>query len=1105
MRGLAGSLLSHQFLRDVLPSALAGRLGEREAEAARRRARRALARQYLLGPASPVRAVFDLAVAPLLAALGFRAADVSPLASGLMTATLTAPGAGAERAAAVLIVAPWGSSLDGAWREAVVAGIGAGAAWCLCHNGRALRLLDARRTYARRHLELDLDVAVRDAGLFSILWGLLRAEAFAPDEAEAEDEAAGGSTIDRALLLSDRHQQSVRASLERGVEDSVQAIVRALAGHGLRGSRGSEVDQALTLVYRILFLLFAEARDLVPMWHPTYRDGYSIAALCERALAHERARGLWPALQACSRLAHAGCRAGELVVTPFNGRLFAAASAPLGESRRVNDATVRSVLLALGTAPGPGGRRLVSYGDLGVEQLGSIYEGVLDLGRRKATGSFYTPRPLTEYLVRRALHPLVEGRTSREILSLKVLDLAMGSGAFLVAACRYLAAACERAMIRDGESPGAGLTPADRVSLRRAVAHRCLYGVDLNPTAVQLGRLSLWLATLAADRPLTFLDHRLRVGDSLAGASLDDLARRPPCASGRGAPPPTPLFEDDEHLTRVIAETTRGRARIAEEPGDTVDAVRAKEHALAALNGHGAPLAGWRAVADLWCAVWFWPDPRHAPDGREFGALAAELRGAAPPLPPRLQGPRLAQAAAIARERRFFHWPLEFPEAFVGEDGRARAAAGFDAVLGNPPWEMLRSHGPRSLPKADASRSTNAEKRGGGDRLARFARASGIYRLQSRGHTNLYQLFLERALSLVAPDGRVGLVLPSGLALDHGSAPLRRHLLERWDVDSIVGFENRDAVFPIHRSLRFLLLTATRRRPAGRIACRFGERDARRLDTIPDAGAPPDAFPVELTPPMIARLSGEELAIPELRAAIDLRIAEKASASAAALRSADGWNARFGRELNAAEDRPAFRPAGRGLPVVEGKQVGPFAVDVGASRFSLPRAEAERRLDAAATFARARLAYRDVASSENRLSLIAAIVPAETVTTHTLFCLKTRLSAADQLVLCGLLNSYVVNYLARQRIGTHLSAAIVERLPVARPEPGADDHDALRRLSVRLTANPRDAEAAAALHARVARLYRLDEKELRRILDTFPLEPPAARDRVLAAWRALDT
>ncbi|MGH9329792.1 MAG: hypothetical protein ACRD09_05060, partial [Vicinamibacterales bacterium] len=248
---------------------------------------------------------------------------------------------------------------------------------------------------------------------------------------------------------------------------------------------------------------------------------------------------------------------------------------------------------------------------------------------------------------------------------------------------------------------------------------------------------------------------------------------------------------------------------------------------------------------------------------------------------------------------------------------------------------------------------------------------------------------------------------------------------------------------------------------------------------------------------------------PELRTPVDLRIAEK-TAAAPPLGLPAGWGVRFGRELNATDDREAFRPpprqgsgqAGGWLPIVEGKQLAPFVVDLRASRFSLTEPEARARLGGD-PFTRPRLAYRDVASAGNRLSLIAAIVPSGCVTTHTVFCLKEAMGTADQQVLCALLNSYVTNFLVRQRIGTHLSAAIIERLPVPRPERGSIPYAELRKLSSRLAADPRNAEAAARVQARAAAVYSLSEDELSHVLDTFPLVPAERRAAVLTAWRAL--
>jgi hypothetical protein len=210
---------------------------------------------------------------------------------------------------------------------------------------------------------------------------------------------------------------------------------------------------------------------------------------------------------------------------------------------------------------------------------------------------------VTDFVVRRTLAPLVDGRSSDAILSLRVVDPAMGSGAFLVSACRFLADRAERALVAEGAWMERDVTEADRAELRRTVAERCLYGVDINPTAVQLARLSLWLTTLAADRPLTFLDHHLAVGNSLVGARLAELGR-PPAArlAPRASDPQLTLF-GDEALHAMARAVIPDRLRLAREPSNTPQSVREKERRLDRLVAGDGPLARWARAADLWCGL----------------------------------------------------------------------------------------------------------------------------------------------------------------------------------------------------------------------------------------------------------------------------------------------------------------------------------------------------------------------------------------------------------------------------------------------------------------------------------------------------------------------
>ena len=407
-------------------------------------------------------------------------------------------------------------------------------------------------------------------------------------------------------------------------------------------------------------------------------------------------------------------------------------------------------------------------------------------GERKSTGSFYTPRPMTEFLVRRALHPLVAGRSSDEILRLRIMDPAMGSGAFLVAACRYLAGALERALGSEGHDWDPDERPARRAELRRLVAQRCLYGVDLNPMAVQLARLSLWLTTLARDRPLTFLDHHLASGDSLLGAGLAQLMR-PPSSGGNARstqPRALPLFADDSPV-RMLATILPDRFRLAIDPEETPADVREKERALAQLGAPGAPLARWKSAADQWCADWFRDAGPVSPP--VFADLVRGILREGASLHPHQHAALANDANAVARAQRFFHWELEFPEIFFDAAGRPDPAGGFDAVIGNPPWDALRADS-----GDDASRRRARPERA--TRL-RFFRTSGLFRHQGAGHANRYRLFVERAMHLLRPAGRLAMVLPSGLVTDHGSGPIRRALLDGMQIDRLIGFDNRACIF----------------------------------------------------------------------------------------------------------------------------------------------------------------------------------------------------------------------------------------------------------------------------------------------------------------------
>lgn len=1021
------------------------------------------------GPATGLHAVVDDAALPLFRTLGYQVMDVARERDRALL--VMRPASGAPVAA---IVRPWAARRSESWREVARAAARAGAAWVFVWAPPFLSLVDASPSSSRRALEMTFPAAL-DRESFARVWTLCSASSI--------------SRLRLVVLESHRFQDAVRTDLQRGVMTALRALERAVPRGRAAAPGATPFDQALTLVYRLLFLMFAEARDLVPVRHPAYGRSYAIRALCRDALEERAPVGLWEGLAAITRMSRAGCRADDLIVRPFNGRLFARGSAPALERRRrlnrgdrggaVEDAAMQEALIAIATRPSDAGRVEINYADLGVEQLGAVYERVLDIdaaprrershsARRKESGTFYTPQPLAEFLVRRTLAPLVSGATSDAILALRVVDPSMGSGACLVAACRYLARAYRHALVDEGRCADADFDADERARIRRLIAERCLAGVDANPVAAQLARLSLWLTTLSRGRPLSFLDHRLRVGNSLIGASPEDLTR---LGTNPRRTASLPLFEASG-LDLAMQTIAQPLFELTTRADDTVRDVHVKESLWAQLTSAASPLEPWRRACDLWCARWFWRTGR-PPSPQELREALDAIFGRGGSLNAAVVRAWIDRARDTAKAQDFFHWPLEFADVFYDERGQPRPRPGFDAVIGNPPWEMLRRD-----PRAEAGDARD------GAHLVTFIRESGLFPSCDRGHMNLYQPFLERALSLARPGGQVGLVLPWGVCTDDGAAGLRRRLFERSRVSTIVGLDNSRGLFPIHRGLRFAVIVASPGGSTNETRMRLGVRTAEEIAALPDTDRALDsAYPVRLSPADLARMSGPALRVPDVRRAIDHDLLSRLTRDFPAAGDGTGWALSFGRELNASDDRDAFGRAG--LPIVDGKHVSPFVVDAHDVQRRIDPGEARRRLPDR-RFEHPRLGYRDVSGVGNRLALIAAIVPGGMVTTHTVFCLRTRLTIEQQHFLCACFNSYVLNTLVRALMGGHVTTSLVERLPLPVWRGDAADRR-IARLAARLAVRPASARAQARVQQAVARRYGVARDAFAQILDGFPL------------------
>ena len=764
--------------------------------------------------------------------------------------------------------------------------------WGIVTNGLGLRILrNSSRTSRPTYLEFDLENIFdgnrfNEFGLFYRVCHRSRFPMAGRDLAECLLEKYYLDSIEQGLRVRDK--------LREGVEETLKILGSAFLQHpendGLREKVSSGKltavqfhRQLLLLVYRLLFLMVAEERGLIvsvgenaEQNQKIYDEWYSITRLRDRAaqiIDTSPFGDLWQGLQQTFSLFEYGLDTNALGIPPLNGDLFHQEHAipNLKGTKTYNHELLRAIR-HLSLFKDGNVQQRVNYSALDVEELGSVYESLLDYqpvlqpgdkglvfelrtgAERKSTGSYYTRPELVHELVESALVPVMEyhiaeaekaseGKNLVEeqkakiatILNLTVCDPACGSGHFLLAAARRLGK--ELARIRTGEDEP---RPEDfHLAVRDVISH-CVYGVDLNPLAVDLCKLALWLEGHWAGKPLSFLDHRIRCGNSLVGVfSPEEMAEGIPDDAF------TAVTGDDKKVATTFKRRNR-EERTSKQRGFSFDAddhtdeyakmkrelSELREDTAAAVRHKADLYSGWRAgmqlshdeaVADLWTAQFFMfltktDDPAVCTTGPflDFSHDAAK------------QPQKVAAAQAAASQNRFFHWHLEFPEVF--EKG------GFHAVLGNPPWEKIKlqereffeSRSPRIAHAQTASErrklmdalkeSAEPEDRAlyseylsalrsheGEMKAARF---SGRYRYTGQGDLNTYALFGELSAALTAPKGRVGVILKTGIATDDTMKDFFGYLVEKRRLVSLVDFANKRGIFPaVIANERFCLVT----------------------------------------------------------------------------------------------------------------------------------------------------------------------------------------------------------------------------------------------------------------------------------------------------------
>jgi len=660
--------------------------------------------------------------------------------------------------------------------------------WALVSNGRQIRLLHNASSLTRpSFLEIDLQDILQGQRFseFASAWRLLHASrapnlGLPPEADDTEESSVWAQWRQQGQEEGTRVREGLRDGVEQALLTLGQGFLEHPDNHPLRNalddgslSRDQYFQQLLRLVYRLIFVFTLEERGLL---HPqedspaalnarrAYAEGYALARLrelCLKRRAHNRFDDHWQA----ARIVFRGLQQGEpLLALPALGGLFAAEQCPQLDQAKLSNQHFLSVIRHLRWAQVSQGQTTtyspVDYRNMGPEELGSVYESLLELvpsislskrefgfvglteegstagNVRKLTGSYYTPDSLVQELIKSALEPVIAQRLqdnpenpAAALLSIRVIDPACGSGHFLLAAARRLAEQLAELHSQTSGEEGAVNPQEYRRALRKVVSH-CIFGVDRNPMAIELARMALWLESYAEGQPLSFLDHHLQVGDALLGLTdfntlelgISNDAFK--ALSGDDREVCNELWKNNRQALRQLAEMRKSPQfslplaqedslkqlqRIEALPQNSLDEIATKESAWREFlqQTRTSPL---RNAADMLVGAYLLPKLSHtAQQVPTTASLLLELISE----PESHNAQHLAQRQAALEACQLasvFHWPLAFPQVF--------AQGGFDCVLGNPPWEVTQmgeeeffaSRAPEIAALAGAKRKTAIER-----------------------------------------------------------------------------------------------------------------------------------------------------------------------------------------------------------------------------------------------------------------------------------------------------------------------------------------------------------------------------------------------------------
>lgn len=942
--------------------------------------------------------------------------------------------------------------------------------WGIACNGKTLRLLRDAATLTRpSYLEIDLADLLGGARYaeFANIWRLLHAS-----------RARGEPTNciwERWRTAGQEEGTRVREGLRVGVTDALLILGEGFLQHPtndtLRNalhngelSKDAYFQQLLRLIYRLIFLFSVEERGLL---HPkdesktaqvarrAYAEGYAVARLrelCLKRRARDRFDDHWQAL----RIVFKGLSEGEpRLALPALGGLFAHEQCPALDAARLDNAHLLAAMQNLRWASHKGVLAPVDYRNMGPEELGSVYESLLELvpeidlparkfgfvgqtsegstagNARKLSGSYYTPDSLVQELIKSALDPVIEQRLSAQpqapieaLLTIRVIDPACGSGHFLLAAARRLAEKLAQLRASDGEQ-----TEQDfRHALREVVA-KCIFGVDRNPMAIELARTALWLEGFEEGRPLGFLDHHLQVGDALLG--LTDLKA---LELGIAKEAFKPISSDDKEVCKQLAKINAAALKDLEKkrnarafgqldvasatgsglnqlqalealPENTTQQTAAKEAAYRAFLEQ-AKTSRLAHAADLLVGAYLLP--KLAATQADIPTTATlYLTLLADDLPAQQQG-ALAAAQAVCREARVLHWPLAFPQVFAG--------GGFDCVLGNPPWEIVQDRDGT----LDESMHERQKKWFGG----------GIYSLLS-GRRDLYKLFITIVPRLLTISGRCGFVLPIGFMFEDDCGDLRRELFDNGSVISVLHLQNsQKRFFPdVHASYRFLTFTFTRE-----------QITHHKFSTVIKS-------PAELGAISWCEISRDQfdLVIGKERSAVIFNNQEQAALHAkfvSKLIKLQNLDYRVVAEFHASSDKELLKTSRQSKDdwtLLKNGSFHHFSPRFGSTEKWVARRDVYERLrrkglDPDIWINHPRLVFRDIARNDDTRTLIACLVPPGFSSTYDAPMI-VPIKAEQQSVLAlafyaGYLTSFLADFIIRPFVDKHIKGYVLAHVPI---------------------------------------------------------------------------